>query len=223
METFPLIGSFHNLQLVRVTGPQRQDPLQEFPGISPISPNESKAQEAVAYPTENELGSIPILNVGCMDYYSNNQSQCVYQQMPLAAVDFLAGIISVKPPFSVVLTDWLSMIAALGSASRPSPMRSCARNVSWICVQVPSRRHIEKVMINNPPRGEIMRQQAPSTPCAYQIQDAVDDLQTLVLGWPATGFRHGNQWLHLFPLFHAQITRVRLPAWCCVTHGTLHC
>jgi len=144
METFHLVGSFHNLQCERVAGPQRGNPLQKLPSISPIGPNEPDAQEAVAYPSEKEFGSIPILNVGCMDDYSNNQPECVYEQIPFAAVDFLAGIISMEPPFSVVLTDWLSMIAALGSASRPSAMRTCVRNTSWSCVRVPSGRHIEK-------------------------------------------------------------------------------
>lgn len=115
METCHLIGSFHNLQFEWGTGSQRGNPLEKFPGISAIGPNEPDAQEAVAYPSEKQFGSISVLYVGCMDDYSNNQSECVYEQMPFATVDFLAGIISMEPPFSVVLTDWLSMIAALGS------------------------------------------------------------------------------------------------------------
>jgi hypothetical protein len=144
IETLNLVGSFHDLQLEQVAGAQLGNPLDKFPGISPISPNEPDAPEAVAYPVEQQFGAVPILNVGPMDDYRNNQTQCVYQQMALAAVDFLAGIISMDPPFSVVLTDWLSMIAALGLASRPTAMRTSMCNVSWIRVQVPSRRQVEK-------------------------------------------------------------------------------
>jgi hypothetical protein len=38
----------------------------------------------------------------------------------------------------VVFTDWLSRIAALGSASRPIWTRHCRRNVSLTRSQVPS-------------------------------------------------------------------------------------
>ena len=141
IETLNLVGSFHDLQLERVAGAQLGNPLDKPPGISPISPNEP---EAVAYPVEQQFGAVPVLNIGRMDDYRNNQTQRVYQQVAFATVDFLAGIISMDPPFSVVLTDWLSRIAALGSGSRPTEMRTSLCNVSWIRVQVPSRRQVEK-------------------------------------------------------------------------------
>ena len=144
IETFNLVGSFYNLQLEWSAGAQRGNPLNKFPGIPPISPDELDTPEAVAYPLEQQFGAIPVLNIGRMDDYRNNQTQRVYQQVAFAAVDFLAGIISMDPPFSVVLTDWLSRMAALGSASRPTARRTCLCSASWICVQVPSRRQAEK-------------------------------------------------------------------------------
>jgi hypothetical protein len=42
------------------------------------------------------------------------------------------------------LTDWLSRIAALGVAARPSATRTSARSASWIASRVPSRRQVEK-------------------------------------------------------------------------------
>jgi hypothetical protein len=53
-----------------------------------------------------------------MDDFRNNQTQRVYQQVAFAPVDFLAGIISMDPPFAVVLTDWLSRMTVLGSIER---------------------------------------------------------------------------------------------------------
>jgi len=50
--------------------------------------------------------------------------------MPFPAVDFLAGVITARPPFSVVFTDWLSMIAALGLSSRPAACRTLPRKAS---------------------------------------------------------------------------------------------
>jgi len=40
-----------------------------------------------------------------MNNNHQQQSQRIHQQVPLAAVHFLAGIIAAGPPFSVVLTD----------------------------------------------------------------------------------------------------------------------
>ena len=49
-----------------------------------------------------------------MHHHSQQQAQRIDHDMVLAARHFLARIIAPRPPFSVVLTDWLSMIAALG-------------------------------------------------------------------------------------------------------------
>jgi hypothetical protein len=144
VKAFDSIGPFHNLQTEVVTGSQRKNPLDQFPCVSPISPDEPDAQRGITYQIEKDFRSVTILNVGCMHDYSNNQPERVYEEMPFAAVNFLAGIISMEPPFSVVLTDWLSRIAALGSASRPSATRTRVRNASWTCAHIPSRRHDEK-------------------------------------------------------------------------------
>lgn len=81
---------------------------------------------------QNQLGSIPILDVGGVDNHGQDQPQGVNEQMPFAPIDMLGSIVSADPPFSVVFTDWLSRIAALGSSSRPSWRRTWPRKVSWI-------------------------------------------------------------------------------------------
>jgi len=63
-----------------------------------------------------------------MDHNHEQQAERVYQYVALAAVDLLARVVTADPPFSVVLTDWLSMIAALGCGSRPARRRSLPRN-----------------------------------------------------------------------------------------------
>ena len=42
--------------------------------------------------------------------------------MPLAPVHLLGGVVAARPPFSVVLTLWVSMTAALGLASLTIPL-----------------------------------------------------------------------------------------------------
>ena len=62
-----------------------------------------------------------------MDDRVQQQPLGVYQDMALLALDLLAPVIAVRinagPPFSALLTLWLSMIAAVGLASRPACSR----------------------------------------------------------------------------------------------------
>jgi hypothetical protein len=62
-----------------------------------------------------------------MDDGLEQQALGVDQDMTLLAPDLLATVIARRvnaaPPFSALLTLWLSMIAALGLASRPANSR----------------------------------------------------------------------------------------------------
>jgi hypothetical protein len=55
------------------------------------------------------------------------ETERVDEDMPLAARDLLARIVTLRvdrgPPFCAALALWLSMIAAVGLASRPSCSR----------------------------------------------------------------------------------------------------
>ena len=55
-------------------------------------------------------------------------------------------IIATRPPFSVVFTDWLSMIAALGVGLLPSDCRTLGRSASWTPSHVPSSVHLRKYL-----------------------------------------------------------------------------
>jgi len=59
-----------------------------------------------------------------MNRHRQEKSERIDSDMALAPVDLLAGIVTADPPFSVVFTLWLSMIAAVGLASRPSRSRT---------------------------------------------------------------------------------------------------
>ena len=62
-----------------------------------------------------------------MNQGMQQQAYRVDKDMPLLALDLLPRIIparvDAKPPFSALLTLWLSMIAAVGLASRPIASR----------------------------------------------------------------------------------------------------
>ena len=74
----------------------------------------------------------------------NYQPLGIHQQMALAPLYLLARVIAPIAPFSVVLTDWLSRLPALGSGSRPCWLRTRRRKASLSRSQVPSALHLWK-------------------------------------------------------------------------------
>jgi hypothetical protein len=69
-------------------------------------------------------GAVGVLDIGGMDENTEQKAGGIDPDMALAALDLLGGIVAARPPFSVVLTLWVSMMAAVGLASRPSLSRS---------------------------------------------------------------------------------------------------
>jgi len=70
--------------------------------------------------------AVAILDIGGMHDGVHQEALRVDENMPLLALDLLARIVAMRvdtrPPFSALFTLWLSMIAAVGEASR------CARS-----------------------------------------------------------------------------------------------
>ena len=73
--------------------------------------------------------AIAVLNIRRMHDRRHQEALGIDQHMALLALDLLAGVIARRvnagPPFSALLTLWLSMIAAVGLASRPACSRHC--------------------------------------------------------------------------------------------------
>jgi hypothetical protein len=69
-------------------------------------------------------GAVGVLDIGGMDEDTEQEAGGIDPDMALAALDLLGGIVAARPPFSVVLTLWVSMMTAVGLASRPSVSRS---------------------------------------------------------------------------------------------------
>ena len=77
---------------------------------------------------ENECGAVAILDVGRMHGDAQQQTERIDEDVPLAPCNLLARIVALRversPPFGAVLALWLSMIAAVGLASRPACSRT---------------------------------------------------------------------------------------------------
>src|SRR5439155_320033 len=104
--------------------------MDELPRITAISPNETEAIELILDPFEYEFRAVTILNVGRMNDCDQYEPHHVDEQMSFASIDLFARIVAVRPPFSVVLTDWESMTPALGCLCRPAASRTSPRSLS---------------------------------------------------------------------------------------------
>lgn len=105
-------------------------PVNQLACVATICPNQAQTRQEMLHLVEHQLGPVPILHIGGMDDYGQNQAQGIEQDMAFASVDLLACVISSEPRFSVVFTDWLSRTAALGSFSRPTWLRVRPRRAS---------------------------------------------------------------------------------------------
>jgi hypothetical protein len=83
-----------------------------------IHPEQGRKQQDAA---------VAILDIGAMNDGMKQQTQRIYEDMALLAFDLLARIIAMRidagPPFSALFTLWLSMMAAVGLASRSACSR----------------------------------------------------------------------------------------------------
>ena len=73
-----------------------------------------------------------------MHHHFQQHSHRIHDYVSLSSEHLLTGVIATRPPFSVVFTDWLSIIAAVGIALLPSLSRTFGRNASCTRSHVPS-------------------------------------------------------------------------------------
>ena len=95
-------------------------PFDQLSGVASVGPNQLQAREAGYGFLEQQLGAVAVLDVRRMHDDGQQQPQSIYEYMPLATVDFLARVVTARPPFSAVFTDWLSMMADEGYGEVPA-------------------------------------------------------------------------------------------------------
>ena len=109
-------------------GKSRRCPAREFrPLVSGVSEQFSQEWVKAEQARQDQHPAIAILNIRRMHHGVQQQTFGIHQNMALLAFDFLPGIVSIgidaAPPFSALFTLWLSMIQAVGLASRPTCSR----------------------------------------------------------------------------------------------------
>ena len=100
-------------------------PSGSWPPIAGICEDtQNEREQSSRTRIEHECGAVAILDIGGMYRSAQQQTECVYENVALLALDLLSRIVAMRvdarPPFSALLTLWLSMTAAVGLASRSS-------------------------------------------------------------------------------------------------------
>lgn len=105
-------------------------PVYELARIATVRKDQLQSAKPRTQLPDQELGPVAVLDIRGMHHQRHDQPQRVDNQMTLAAQDFLARVVSPSPPFSAVLTDWLSRMPTLGVGFFPAFRRTRARSRS---------------------------------------------------------------------------------------------
>ena len=117
-------------------------PFRQRAAIRAISPNQPPPRHLARQFPQYRPGAIAVRHIRRGRYCRQRQPRRIYHNMTLAARHFFAGIVTARPTFSVVFTDWRSIMAASGSGWRPSLYRSCWRKAPFACCQTPALRQV---------------------------------------------------------------------------------
>lgn len=105
-------------------------PADEPAGIAAVGEDDVQPSKARTELRDRKLATRAVLDIGRMDHQRQNQTRRVDDEMTLAAADLLPRVVAPRPPFSAVLTLWLSMMPTRGVGFFPTRRRSFWRRAS---------------------------------------------------------------------------------------------
>ena len=177
-------GTFHNFKRPACQGP---DPLDQLSGIACIGPDQSQTWKPPYHFVYDQLRSISVLNISRMYHHGQHQPYGIHYDVSLSTVDLLASIIATRPPFSVVFTDWLSMMAALGVGLLPSASRTAGAESHGLFPTFHPSSTCGSICTLSVPGGQIVREHPPWASAPKHIQDAVEHLPQVHCTWSSPG------------------------------------
>ena len=162
---------------------QRRHPANQLSGGYAVSPNQAQPGKPASQLADDQPGpsllSLPKgLDISRVYGRGQQQSHSVYDDMPLSSEDLLAGIVAPRPPFSMVLTLWLPVMAAPSTSS--GGFRVPALSLPNLGAQglmeplpgaVPGP--VAEVFVRSLPRRKVVGQRPPRAAGAQQVQDGV--------------------------------------------------
>ena len=105
-------------------------PVHELSRIAAVGKNQSQAAKARAQLLNDKSSAVAVLDVGWMNDQGHDQPERVDEDVTLTPGYLLARVVAAIPPFSAVLTDWLSRMPTLGVGFLPAFLRTRARSRS---------------------------------------------------------------------------------------------
>ncbi len=128
-KSFGPIGALDDFSF-KVRQDFRQRPVKVRPLIGSVGEQLLQERLRPGQAPQQQDATVAILDIGAVDDRVEQQTQPIYKDVALLALDLLARIVARRidpgPPFSALFTLWLSMMAALGLAWRSS----CSRHAT---------------------------------------------------------------------------------------------
>jgi hypothetical protein len=125
-----LVRALDDLQSHLLSGQIGSKPVS---AVAAIGKDVLDEREQAAGLFDKLCGAVPVLDAGRDRLDAKQQSYRIDNRIALDAFDFFARVIAngipAAAPFSVALTAWVSMMAAVGEASRPSASRQATSKV----------------------------------------------------------------------------------------------
>ena len=124
-EAFGLIGAFDDFD-VELGDCLLSAALEDIPAVTAVGIELEQKRVEAEERRHHQHTAIAVLDAGMMHEAMQQEALGIDENVPLLALDLLARIVSGRvrgPPFSALFTLWLSMIAAVGEASRPTASR----------------------------------------------------------------------------------------------------
>ena len=138
---------FLTLHYLQQTPQLLPHPLSQVSSVGLVSPHNHQPVQLHLSQPQHQFGSISVLHPSRVYLHLEHQAHRVYQQVTLSTTQLLGCIIPSmvrRPPFSVVLTVWVSTTPPLGSGLRPARVRTSLRKVPLMRSNNPSLRQWKK-------------------------------------------------------------------------------
>ena len=162
-----------------------------------------------------QLGSgRSVVDVGTGNQYGDQQAQRIHQQMPLAALDFLAAIVT-----PVLTADFRRLHGLAVDADRAGRRLAAGLHADLGPQGVHKPRPsavvapLREILLGRALGKQVVRQHIPLATAAVEIQDRVDDLAHAHFSGASTPLRTRgwNQRLQDRPLLIGKVRGVRIP------------
>ena len=190
----------HDLQLDPTPLPQLPHPLDKFTRVSAVGPDQAQPRPLVRQHLEQQSCAVAVLGGSRRHADDQQQAERVHEDVPFAPVDVLPGVMAF---FAAPLRGLDALRIEDGCRRRRLPPGGFAQPLAQAVMDAlphPLQPPVPEVVIGDPPRRELVRQQAPGAARAHDVEDCVNNLASGILRRAASGFGFRDQRSEPMPL-----------------------